>query len=210
MITLLKSNSIPGLEKQLADKQAKLSQLRGQYGEGRQRVDDLGDQVSSALVDGSANLESLETQLLSAESWLRSTSAAIAKVEGEIVQLEKQLANALDKAAREKSAATCKDLAVALLKAKPAAAKASAEIAGIVGRFPEKAHGYFPVVVQQALAHFVPAAGFYDGDFLDIAAAHLQSHAELILTGERSHDLGVTIDQRAELWGQPIMAKKVA
>ena len=211
MLNILKSNSIPSLEKQLADKQAKLAHLRGQYGEGRLRVDDLGDHVSSALVDGHANLDSLETQLLSAESRLRTTGAAIAKVESEVVQLEQQLASARDKAAREASADVCRELAKALLKAKPAAAKASAEIAEIIGRCPEKAHGYFPAVVQQALAHFVPASGFYAGDFLDMTAAQLEIHAGEILAGQRPHDLGVTIDARTESYGgPPFAAKKVA
>jgi len=88
VLNLIKSNSISSLEKQLAEKQAKLGQLRTQFSEVRQRADELGDQVSTALVDDAANLGSLEGQLHSAESRLRSTQAAIAKVEGEATNLE--------------------------------------------------------------------------------------------------------------------------
>ena len=41
MLNLVKSNSVTGLEKQLADRQADFAQLRTQFGEVRQRVDEL-------------------------------------------------------------------------------------------------------------------------------------------------------------------------
>ena len=55
------------------DKQAKLGQLRNQFSEVRQRADELGDLVAAALVDDAGNLGSLEGQLFSVESRLRST-----------------------------------------------------------------------------------------------------------------------------------------
>ena len=67
MLSIIKSNSITSLEKQLADKQTKLGQLRTQYGEVRQRADELGDLVAAALVDEASNLQSLEGQLFAAE-----------------------------------------------------------------------------------------------------------------------------------------------
>jgi hypothetical protein len=210
VLNILKSNSIPSLEKQLADKQAKLAHLRGQYAEIRQRVDDLGDQVSSALVDGHTNLDSLETQLLSAESRLRSTSAAIAKVENEIAQLEQQLASAIDTAAREKAAGICRDLAKELEKARPVASKAALEVAAIVGRLPTKA--YWPGGVDAALKHHVTTAReFFESDFVDLAVAELRRHADEILAGRRQHDLGWSFDEQAEAYGGKVVAaKKVA
>ena len=49
----------------------------------------------SALVDEASNLQSLEGQLHAAESRLRSTAAAIAKVEGEVATLEQKLSSSV-------------------------------------------------------------------------------------------------------------------
>ena len=154
MLSIIKSNSISGLEKQLADKQTKLSQLRNQFGEVRQRTDELGDQVAAALVDEAANLASFESQLHAAESRLRSTQAAIAKVEGEVTVLEQKLAAERDRVAREASAARLRELANSLEKSKPAAAKAARQVAEVVGGIP--AGIQWAPVITQALDHWVP------------------------------------------------------
>ena len=206
MLNLIKSNSISSLEKQLADKQTKLRQLRAQFGEVRQRADELGDLVAAALVDEAANLASLETQLFAAESRLRSTTAAIAKVEGEVATLEQRLAAERDRVAREASAKQCRDLADRLKTAKPAAAEATRKIAEIVGSLP--ATGHYPTHVLQGLEHWVPGAfGFFQGDFLDLAVQSLRTHADLIEKGERPANLGKSFDEQAEAYGKKPWAK---
>jgi DNA repair exonuclease SbcCD ATPase subunit len=206
VLNLIKSNSIASLEKQVADKLAKLGQLRAQYGEVRQRADELGDLVSSALVDEASNLQSLEGQLFAAESRLRSTQAAIAKVEGEVADLEQKLTAERDRVAREASAKQCRDLADSLKKAKPAAAEATRKIAEIVGSLP--ATGHYPTHVLQGIEHWVPGAfGFFQGDFLDLAIQSLRTHSDLIEKGERSADLGKSFDEQAATYGKKPWAK---
>lgn len=205
MLNLIKSNSVASLEKQLADKQTKLGQLRAQYGEVRQRADELGDQVAAALVDDASNLGSLEGQLHAAESRLRSTQAAIAKVEGEVAVLDQKLAAARDRVAREASAARLRELANSLEKSKPAAAKAARQVAEVVGGIP--AGIQWAPVITQALDHWVPGAvSFFEGDFIDIAVKELRLHADLILSGERSADLGRSFDEQAIAYGRKPMA----
>jgi DNA repair exonuclease SbcCD ATPase subunit len=206
VLNLIKSNSIASLEKQVADKLAKLGQLRAQYGEVRQRADELGDLVSSALVDEASNLQSLEGQLFAAESRLRSTQAAIAKVEGEVANLEQKLTAERDRVAREASPKQCRDLADSLKKAKPAAAEATRKIAEIVGSLP--ATGHYPTHVLQGIEHWVPGAfGFFQGDFLDLAIQSLRTHSDLIEKGERSADLGKSFDEQAATYGKKPWAK---
>ena len=206
MLSIIKSNSIASLEKQLADKQSKLAQLRNQFSEVRQRADELGDLVAAALVDEAANLASLESQLFAAESRLRSTQAAIAKVEGEVANLEQKLTAERDRVAREASAKQCRDLADSLKRDKPAAAEATRKIAEIVGSLP--ATGHYPTHVLQGIEHWVPGAfGFFQGDFLDLAIQSLRTHADLIEKGERSADLGKSFDEQSAAYGKKPWAK---
>ena len=205
MLNLIKSGSIASLEKQLADKQSKLGQLRAQYGEMRQRVDELGDLVSSALVDEASNLQSLEGQLHAAESRLRSTAAAIAKVEGEVATFEQKLSVERDRVAREASAARLRELAINLEKSKPAAAKAARQVAEVAGAIP--ANITWSPMITQAFDHWVAgAAGFYAGDFIDLAVKELRTHANEIIGGRRSPDLGKSFDEQAISYGRKPMA----
>ena len=136
MLNLVSKNSISSLEKQLADRQTKLGQLRNQFSEVRQRTDELGDQVAAALVDDASNLQSLEGQLFAAESRSRSTTAAITKVEGEVASLEQRLAAEKDRVRREASAARHRELAKALEQARRPAAEAARKFAEVVGAIP--------------------------------------------------------------------------
>jgi hypothetical protein len=209
MLSIIKSNSIASLEKQLADKQSKLAQLRNQFSEVRQRADGLGDLVSSALVDEASNLQSLEGQLFAAESRLRSTQAAIAKVEGEVTTLEQKLATERDRVAREASAARLRELANSLEKSKPAAAKAARQVADVAGAIP--ANVTWSPMITQAFDHWVAGSvGFYEGDFIDLAVKALRTHADEILAGRRSADLGKSFDEQAVAYGRKPMGLKKA
>ena len=207
MLNLVKSNSIAGLEKQLADKQTKLGELRAQYGEVRQRTDELCDLVAAALVDDASNLGSLEGQLHAAESRLRSTQAAIAKVEGEVGDIEQKLTAERDRVAREQSAARLRQLAKDLEKLKPAAARVTSEIAEVVGQLPAKALDSLPSATSQILRFWTPACNFYTGDVLDLTAQFLRTVADEILAGTRPSDLGHSLDQQADLYGRKPIAK---
>jgi hypothetical protein len=207
MLNLVKSNSVAGLEKQLADKQAKLAQLRSQYGEVRTRADELGDAVAAALVDDAANLQSLEGQLFAAESRLRSTQAAIAKVDAEVSNLAQRLEAEKDRVAREASAARLRQLAKDLAKLKPAAAKATLDVAEIVGQLPAKALDSLPSATAQILKFWTPACNFYAGDVLDLTADFLRTVADEILAGTRPSDPGHSLDQQADLYGRKPSAK---
>jgi hypothetical protein len=209
MLSIIKSNSISGLEKQLADKQSKLGQLRNQFSEVRQRADELGDLVAAALVDEAANLASLEGDLFAAESRLRSTQAAIAKDEGEIAVLDQKLATERDRVAREASAARLRELANGLEKAKPAAAKSARQVAEVAGAVP--ANVTWSPMITQALGHWVSGAvGFFEGDFIDLAVKELRTHADEIIAGRRSPDLGQSFDEQAISFGRKPMAHKAA
>jgi hypothetical protein len=185
-VYLVKSNSISSLEKQLADKQAKLGQLRNQFSEVRQRADELGDAVAAALVDDAANLGSLEAQLHAAESRLRSIQAATAKVDGEVASLEQKLTAERNRVAREKAAAVYRTAADAMEKLAPAAAKATAAFAEIVGGLPASVPGTLPPAASQILMHWAPgSASFFAGDIVGIVAKSLRAFADEISAGTR-------------------------
>ena len=66
-------------------------------------------------------------------------------------------------------------------------------------------------MIQQAFDHWVPGAvGFFEGDFIDIAVKELRQHADLILSGERPADLGMTFDEQAIAYGRPPIGLKKA
>jgi len=107
--------------------------------------------------------------------------------------------------AREASAARCRDLAKAIEKAKPAAAEAARKVADLWASAP--ANISWPPVVLDGCTHWLGSAGFFEGDFLDLAIKALRTHADEIAAGIKPADLGQSFDERAIQFGRKPLAK---
>jgi hypothetical protein len=210
MLKAIFGTEVEKLEQAAATAKANLDKIKSQHELALGRATELANRSAELFADQSSDAEAVEQEHVAASSRARSLEGAVSLAAQRVIKAEEDLASAKEQAAREKSAATCRDLAKELEKAKPVAGKAASEVAAIVGRLPTKA--YWPGGVDAALKHHVTTAReFFEGDFVDLAVAELRRHADEILGGRRPHDLGWSFDEQAEAYGGKVVAaKKVA
>ena len=100
-----------------------------------------------------------------------------------------------------------RNAATALEKLAPAAAKATAAFAEVVGGLPASVPGTLPTAASQILMHWAPgSASFFAGDIVGIVAKSLRAFADEISAGTRSAELGATIDEVGDVHGRKKLA----
>ena len=204
MLKVFKSD-VERLEQVAAKAEAELHKIKAQHEVAIALVGKLGNEVAEAFADSAPNAEELQEAHFKAELRAGSLAKAVVTANNRYGAAKGELAEAKAKAKAEAAAAKCRDLAKALEQARRPAAEAARKFAEIWGNCP--ATGYYSSDVEQALGLWVRAAEFYEGDFIDLAVQSLKAHAEEILAGSRSADLGQTFDEQAVRFGRKPIAK---
>ncbi len=205
MLSIIKS-SIEKLESAAANAKSDLHKVRSQHEAAAARAAELANKAADAFADLSPDADAVEEEHAKAALREKSLSAAISRAEERLVEAEQALAAERARVAREASAARCRDLAKAIEKAKPAAAEASRKVADVWGSAP--ANIPWSPLILEGCNLWLGSAGFFEGDFLDLAIKTLRQHADLILSGERPADLGRSFDEQALAYGRPPIGLK--
>ena len=208
MLSILKT-SLDKLEQAAVKAEAELHKIQAQHEAAVARVKELGTQVAEAFADSAPDAEELQEAHFKAELRAGSLAKAVVTANKRCGAAGGTLAEAKAQAAREASAARLRELANSLEKSKPAAAKAARQVAEVAGAIP--ANVTWSMMITQAFDHWISGAvGFFEGDFIDLAVKELHAHADEIIAGRRSSDLGNSFDEQAIAYGRKPMALKKA